>query len=207
MNRARPLVLVGFAACGTRPAAGDGPAGDERRRARRAPRARQAPRHGGSQAQRAPQAGAAGTTSAAGTTERRLTGAAGTAGAAGAGAAKCPADVHGTKLAGLTPVLPSAPPDDTFAQGFSIVEGPVWIGDALFVSQFGSASRPPASRLLKIVPGRPPPRERGPGRQQHGRRRGDLGGRAKGLDRRVSPSAPGASTVVAATYLGKRSTR
>ena len=45
------------------------------------------------------------------------------------------------------------PPADDFANGFSIIEGPVWVSGTLFVSQFGSTSRPPTSRLLSIVPG------------------------------------------------------
>ncbi len=45
------------------------------------------------------------------------------------------------------------PPADSFGQGFSIVEGPVWLGDALYVSQIAGGIPPPPSRLLKIVPG------------------------------------------------------
>ena len=127
-------------------------------------------------------AGGAGTSGAGGTTETGGTsggagtsgavgsagtsGAGGTAGAAGAGgsagtgganggSSKCPAGTFSPPtLAGLVPQrLAGVPPADTFAQGFSIIEGPVWSAGTLFVSQFGSTSRPPTSRLLAVTPG------------------------------------------------------
>jgi len=53
--------------------------------------------------------------------------------------------------------IPDAPPtvNDTFnnnGNNFTIVEGPVWIGDALYVSEIGSSSQPPPpSRVIKIT--------------------------------------------------------
>jgi gluconolactonase len=151
--------------------------------------------------------GAAGSAGAAGST-----GGAGASGAAGAGggAWRCPAGTFtAPTLAGLSPQrLPGIPPDDTFAQGFSIVEGPVWVDGALFVSQFGSASRPPPSRLIKEIPA-----------GSASVLNADLGGNGMAVDahgdllvavhkdgsiRRVTLSNPATSSVVAATYQGKR---
>jgi gluconolactonase len=57
--------------------------------------------------------------------------------------------------AGSTSVqVPGAPPVDNFdgsqGNGFTNVEGPVWIGDALYFSEMTSGTNPPPSRLLKI---------------------------------------------------------
>ncbi len=49
----------------------------------------------------------------------------------------------------LTPV-DGVPIADGFAPGFSIVEGPVWIGDALLVSHFGGGPTP-AARIYRIT--------------------------------------------------------
>jgi gluconolactonase len=157
-------------------------------------------------------AGAAGTTG--GASAAGATGAAGAAGAAGGAGAtsawKCPAGTFATpSLTGLVPQrLTGAPPDDNFAQGFSIIEGPVWIADALYVSQFGSTSRPPTSRLLKVVPG-----------ASAVVASADFGSNGMAVDaqgnlvvavhkdgsiRRVPPANPASSTVIASTYMGKR---
>lgn len=48
----------------------------------------------------------------------------------------------------LTPV-DSLPVRDGFAPGWGIIEGPVWVGDALLVSHFGSGATP-ASRLYRV---------------------------------------------------------
>jgi gluconolactonase len=45
------------------------------------------------------------------------------------------------------------PPADNYSPGFSILEGPVWIDGALYLSQITSTTRPPPSRILKVVPG------------------------------------------------------
>jgi gluconolactonase len=86
----------------------------------------------------------------------------GTGGAGGAnstGAWRCPAGMTFAPptLTGLMPQrLTGVPPADTFGQGFSIIEGPVWIGDALYLSQIlGGSPMPPQSRILKLVPGSP----------------------------------------------------
>jgi gluconolactonase len=45
------------------------------------------------------------------------------------------------------------PPVDTVDMnwGFGIIEGPVWFGDALYVSEISSQAQPPYSRILKIT--------------------------------------------------------
>jgi gluconolactonase len=118
--------------------------------------------------------GTAGTTGAGGTTG---TGGSGTGGSATAGATgtggqaggaaggngfvpyACPTGMSSPAAsafpAGSTSVqVPGAPPVDNFdgsqGNGFSNVEGPVWIGDALYFSELLSGTNPPPSRLLKI---------------------------------------------------------
>ena len=51
--------------------------------------------------------------------------------------------------------LTGVPPADNYSQGFSIIEGPVWLGNALYVSQIMGGNPPPPSRILKVVPGSP----------------------------------------------------
>jgi gluconolactonase len=49
--------------------------------------------------------------------------------------------------------IAGAPPADTFnnnGNDFTVVEGPVWITNALYISEFGSKTKPPPSRILKI---------------------------------------------------------
>ena len=49
--------------------------------------------------------------------------------------------------------IPGAPPSDAFNKdGFTNVEGPVWIGDSLYFSELTNADIPPA-RILKLAPG------------------------------------------------------
>jgi len=84
----------------------------------------------------------------------------GTGGAGGVATSlwKCPTGPFTplASTAGLTPQrLVGAPPADNYAQGFSILEGPVWLGDSLYVSQILGGTPPPPSRILKIVPGNP----------------------------------------------------
>ncbi len=57
-----------------------------------------------------------------------------------------PAGSSATRIAG-------APPSDAFnnnGNNFTTVEGPVWITNALYVSEFGSMTTPPPSRIIKI---------------------------------------------------------
>jgi gluconolactonase len=74
---------------------------------------------------------------------------------------KCPLPPGSYSPIGAATDLPAAqrlagvPPADGFGRGFSIIEGPVWLGDALYVSQIGGGAPPPPSRLLKVVPGSP----------------------------------------------------
>jgi gluconolactonase len=168
--------------------------------------------------------GGAGTSGAAGTSVAGAGGAAGaSAGAGGGGAAgvaagaggsptgsKCPPGPFAAPaLAGLQPQrLANVPPPDDFAQGFSIIEGPVWVSGTLYVSQFGSTSRPPTSRLLSIVPG-----------MSAVVANADFGSNGMAVDpqgnlivavhadgsiRRVPPRTPSTSTVIASQYMGKR---
>jgi gluconolactonase len=71
---------------------------------------------------------------------------------------KCPAGPF-TALTSTTALpapqrLADVPPaGDNYGQGFSIIEGPVWLGDSLYVSQILGGTPPPPSRILKIVPG------------------------------------------------------
>jgi len=80
-------------------------------------------------------------------------GAAGTGG--GSGAWTCPAGPFASNPvpSGATPTrIAGAPPADTFnntGNNFTNVEGPVWIGGALYFSEMTTANVPPA-RILKI---------------------------------------------------------
>ena len=58
-----------------------------------------------------------------------------------------PPDLDGVTLT----TIDAVPIRDGFAPGWGIVEGPVWIGDALLVSHFGSGGTPSA-RLYRIEP-------------------------------------------------------
>ncbi len=75
----------------------------------------------------------------------------------GGAAVWCPPGPFGNPtLAGATPTrVAGVPPSDSFNDNrvdFTTVEGPVWIGDALYMSEFGSATNPPPSRILKLAP-------------------------------------------------------
>ncbi len=76
----------------------------------------------------------------------------------GPAAWSCPAGPFGNPIpaGGATPVrVAGVPPSDAFNMNngtFGIVEGPVWIGDALYVSEIGTGASPPPSRVLKITP-------------------------------------------------------
>ena len=86
------------------------------------------------------------------------------AGSADAGALRysCPAGSYTpptqAALAALTPTkIAGVPPSDTFNNGnnnFGIIEGPVWNGSALYVSEIGTAvnGMPPPARILKVTP-------------------------------------------------------
>ncbi len=86
----------------------------------------------------------------------------GAAGAAGTGGSTatgftCPAGaIEAPKLTGLTPTrVAGVPPADDFNSNNTMptnVEGPVWIGDALYVSEIASMKpNPPPARVLKIT--------------------------------------------------------
>lgn len=84
-------------------------------------------------------------------------GAGGGMGGSGGGAeAMCPpgSEALVLDLAGAAVVeVAGVPPADGYSPGFSILEGPVWIGDALLISQISTNGQPPASRILRIAPG------------------------------------------------------
>ncbi len=75
---------------------------------------------------------------------------------AGAPGYVCPAGPFAAPiLTGLTPAkVAGVPPSDTFNNdndNFGIIEGPVWIGDSLYVSEIGSGNSPPPARILKVT--------------------------------------------------------
>lgn len=74
----------------------------------------------------------------------------------------CPAGPFAAPvLTGLTPTkVAGVPPSDAFNNtnnNFGIIEGPVWIGDSLYISEIGqdmsgqSPTPPPPSRILKVT--------------------------------------------------------
>jgi gluconolactonase len=84
----------------------------------------------------------------------------GAAGGTGALGFECPAGAAvAPVLTGLTPVrVVGVPPDDAFNNmnnDFSNIEGDVWIGDALYVSEISTTNlmqgKPPPGRVLKIT--------------------------------------------------------
>jgi gluconolactonase len=74
----------------------------------------------------------------------------------GPGRYVCPPGPFGDPLPSpATPTrLAGVPPSDAFNMQnntFGILEGPVWIGDSLYVSEIGQGSAPPPSRILKVT--------------------------------------------------------
>ncbi|HET6150026.1 MAG TPA: SMP-30/gluconolactonase/LRE family protein [Polyangia bacterium] len=84
-------------------------------------------------------------------------GAGGPAAGAGGGNASwsCPAGPFTTPTPSgiVLSRVAGVPPVDSVDMnwGFAIIEGPVWFGDALYVSEVSSQSQPPYSRILKIT--------------------------------------------------------
>jgi gluconolactonase len=66
----------------------------------------------------------------------------------------CPPGPFGNPLTpGSTPErIPAVPPADGFVLGSGIVEGPVWVDGALYVSHFANSRSLPASRILRVMP-------------------------------------------------------
>ncbi|MBX2814269.1 MAG: SMP-30/gluconolactonase/LRE family protein [Myxococcales bacterium] len=56
-------------------------------------------------------------------------------------------------LATIKPLKLADIPPKEFQDGFSILEGPVWVGDHLLVSQINGNAAPPPARILSYVPG------------------------------------------------------
>lgn len=83
----------------------------------------------------------------------------GTGGTSVGGLFTCPGGVTfpPPMLTGLTPSrVVGAPPSDAFnnnGNNFSIIEGPVWVGDTLYFSEIASGNNPPPSRILKLTAG------------------------------------------------------
>ena len=102
--------------------------------------------------------GNTGSGGAAGSGSGGSTGSGGSAG--GANGWSCPpaTSFTGSPFTGTTIAaakIPDAPPMDTFnnmGNDFTNVEGPVWIGDSLYFSEYKTTDVPP-SRILKIAPG------------------------------------------------------
>jgi gluconolactonase len=68
----------------------------------------------------------------------------------------CPAGPFGSPIpAGATPTrITAVPPSDAFnnsRSSYTTIEGPVWIGDALYVSEFLGSPNPPPSRILEVT--------------------------------------------------------
>jgi gluconolactonase len=83
-------------------------------------------------------------------------GATGGSGGSGTAAFQCPANVDAPVLTGLSPVrVEGVPPADDFNgsnNDQTNIEGPVWLGDALYVSEIAfTKGSPPPSRVLKIA--------------------------------------------------------
>jgi gluconolactonase len=78
------------------------------------------------------------------------------AGESGAPGWTCPSGPFASPIpSGATPArVAGLPPSDAFNNNnnnFGIIEGPVWIGDALYVSEIGSGPNPPPSRILRVT--------------------------------------------------------
>lgn len=68
---------------------------------------------------------------------------------------KCPAGPFGNPIAGAAKptLVAEVPPADGFVSGQAVLEGAVWIDDALYMSQFLNGKPTPPSRILKWTPG------------------------------------------------------
>jgi gluconolactonase len=81
----------------------------------------------------------------------------GSGGGGNDGPAICPQGAFGSPLPSSPSVqrVAGVPPVDAFNEdngAFGIIEGPVWTGDALYLSEIGPGSNPPPSRILKVTP-------------------------------------------------------
>lgn len=87
----------------------------------------------------------------------------GSGGSSGGGSGGGPANALCPQGPFGAPIPPNAtvqavagvPPADSFNENngaFGIIEGPVWVGDALYVSEIGPGSNPPPSRILTVTP-------------------------------------------------------
>lgn len=90
--------------------------------------------------------------------QAQTAGASGTLGTGGGSAWSCPpaSTLLGNPIpAGATPTrLAMVPPHDSFngnGASYGNIEGPVWNGDALYVSELGNGALPPLSRILRVT--------------------------------------------------------
>jgi len=88
------------------------------------------------------------------------TGGAGAGGMTGAGGGAAPFTCPAGPFTGAIPNgstatrIAGAPPNDTFSNNgndFMNVEGPVWIGDSLYVSEMKGSPNPPQTRIIQIT--------------------------------------------------------
>jgi gluconolactonase len=134
----------------------------------------------------------------------------GSGGAGGAPQGVCPAGPFGTPMFGTPERVAGLPPADSFNNmnnDFTNIEGAVWVGDAIYVSEISSQGSPPPSRILKVASDGTVsiavPTSGTNGLAVNGA--GELFG-AKHADGSISKIAlpGGAATVVAGMFMGKR---
>jgi gluconolactonase len=78
---------------------------------------------------------------------------AGSAGMTGAGFTCPTGPFTAPALSGAKATKAAAPPSDAFNKDqFTVVEGPVWIGDSLYVSELIGGNMIPLARILKLAP-------------------------------------------------------
>lgn len=96
-----------------------------------------------------------GSTGSAGSANPGGAGGAGAAGGSSGGAYKCPAGSAAfTPPSGMAMKVAGTPPADSFNKdAWTNVEGPVWIGDALYFSEMTNSNMIPPSRILKLAAG------------------------------------------------------
>lgn len=67
------------------------------------------------------------------------------------GAFTCPADPGTPNFSAQVQEVAGVPPMGNFGQGFSIIEGAVWTGDALYFSHIATDSQPNPARILSLA--------------------------------------------------------
>lgn len=72
------------------------------------------------------------------------------------GGFSCPANPGTPDLSATPQPVEGVPLADSFGEGFSIVEGPVWTGDAVYFSHIATDSQPNPSRIYRLAAGGTP---------------------------------------------------